>query len=226
MPRTPRQFLVRALLSPLQPCCRRQQRLSTINPFRALSPQTCLGTRASANQRRRMASRSVWALLGLLLLVLLLRQRGGFSVATTVLEPQRATQVLEQFTTASSDDWPGRSYGNHRARLRLDGGGLAWARVEWRLPGLAMQDRTLLLIDERTGSPVHNLHVVSASSEAAEILFEAKVWEDNPNPDPKPSPERDPDPNPDPDPGAAANRGRQREAAAAQITANTRASKV
>ena len=163
-----------------------------------------------------MASRSaVWALLGLLLLVLLLRQRGGFSVATAVLEPQRATQVLEQFTTASSDDWPGRSYGNHRARLRLDGGGLAWARVEWRLPGLAMQDRTLLLIDERTGSPVHNLHVVSASSEAAEILFEAKVWEDNPNPDPNPNSDLEPGPNPDPDPGAAANRGRQREAAAA-----------
>ena len=163
-----------------------------------------------------MASRSaVWALLGLLLLVLLLRQRGGFSVATAVLEPQRATQVLEQFTTASSDDWPGRSYGNHRARLRLDGGGLAWARVEWRLPGLAMQDRTLLLIDERTGSPVHNLHVVSASSEAAEILFEAKVWEDNPNPDPNPNSDLDPGPNPDPDPGAAGNRGRQREAAAA-----------
>ena len=160
-----------------------------------------------------MASRSaVWALLGLLLLVLLLRQRGGFSVATTVLEPQRATQVLEQFTTASSDDWPGRSYGNHRARLRLDGGGLAWARVEWRLPGLAMQDRRLLLIDERTGSPVHNLHVVSASSEAAEILFEAKVW-DNPNPDPNPSPEPDPGPTPDPDPGAAGNQ--EREAAAA-----------
>ena len=117
---------------------------------------------------------NVWALLGLLLLVLLLRQRGGSSVATAVLEPQRAAQVLEQFTTARSDDWPSRSYGNHRARLSLDGGGLAWARVEWRLPGLDMQDRTLLLIDERTGATVRNLHVVSASSEAAEILFEVK----------------------------------------------------
>ena len=117
---------------------------------------------------------NVWALLGLLLLLLLLRQRGGSSVATAVLEPQRAAQVLEQFTTARSDDWAGRSYGNHRARLRLDGGGLAWARIEWRLPGLVMQDRTLLLIDERTGATVHNLHVVSASSEAAEIIFEVK----------------------------------------------------
>ena len=117
---------------------------------------------------------NVWALLSLLLLVLLLRQRGGSSVATAVLEPQRAAQVLEQFTTARSDDWPSRSYGNHRARLRLDGGGLAWARVEWRLPGLVMQDRTLLLIDEHTGATVRSLHVVSASSEAAEILFEVK----------------------------------------------------
>ena len=117
---------------------------------------------------------NVWALLSLLLLVLLLRQRGGSSVATAVLEPQRAAQVLERFTTARSDDWPSRSYGNHRARLRLDGGGLAWARVEWRLPGLVMQDRTLLLIDEHTGATVRSLHVVSASSEAAEILFEVK----------------------------------------------------
>ena len=118
---------------------------------------------------------NVLGVLGLLLLGLLLRQHGGdYSDATAVLEPQHAAQVLEQFTTARPDDWPSRSLGNHRARLSLDGGGLSWARVEWRLPGLVMQDRTLVLIDERTGAAVRNLHVVSASSEAAEILFEAK----------------------------------------------------
>ena len=118
---------------------------------------------------QKMAVRLPCVLLCLCCLLLLWRRTTD---TTTVILQQQATTALELFGIAS--DWPSRSLGNHRARLQLDGGGLAWARIEWRLPGLRMQDRTPVLIDERTGARVRNLYVVSATSEAAEIIFETK----------------------------------------------------
>lgn len=89
------------------------------------------------------------------------------------IEPSEAAAALALYSVASS--WPDRSLGNHRARLRLDDAKveIAWARVEWRLPGLPMEDRQRLVIkDEATGEHVRNVVVLSASWEAAELLFE------------------------------------------------------
>ena len=64
------------------------------------------------------------------------------------LDPTVASRVLSLYSIAES--WPGRSLGNHRARLRLepaaihssgDFSGLAYASIEWRLPGLPMEER-------------------------------------------------------------------------------------
>ena len=97
----------------------------------------------------------------------------GHGSRDAILTPSQAEQTLAMHGVAS--EWPSRSLGSHRVRLELDGDGsgdMAWARVEWRLPGLPMQGRRMVLVDERTGSMVRSLYVVSASTEAAEILFE------------------------------------------------------
>ena len=73
--------------------------------------------------------------------------------------------------------WSDASLGNHRARLRLpssvERGGVAWAHIQWRLPGLPMRERRLMLFED--GRPHHevSVHVVSADSEAAVLVFEA-----------------------------------------------------
>ena len=96
------------------------------------------------------------------------------AVTDTVISPQAASRDLSMFGVTTRDDWPSRSLGNHRARLQLDGSGdeLAWARVDWRLPGINMEGRQPVLIDERTGKMV-NVFVVSSSSDFGVILFEA-----------------------------------------------------
>ena len=97
--------------------------------------------------------------------------RKSVHAGADVITPRAASQVLSLFKV--SEEWPSRSLGNHRVRLQLDDDAeMAWARVEWRLPGLQMEDRQPVLINEHTGRRV-SVVVVSATSDAAEILFEA-----------------------------------------------------
>ena len=64
------------------------------------------------------------------------------------IDTSSAVAALALYGLAAS--WPSRSLGNHRARLRLDDtkGEVAWARVEWRLPGLQMEERQVVLAEE------------------------------------------------------------------------------
>ena len=86
------------------------------------------------------------------------------------LQPQAASQALSLYSVASS--WHSRSLGNHRARVLADSTAeLAWVRLEWRLPGLSLDGVQPVVVDERTGR-VCGAHVISASWEGAEILFD------------------------------------------------------
>jgi hypothetical protein len=80
--------------------------------------------------------------------------------------------------------WPAEGRGNHRALLSLShgggGGGVAWVRVRWRLPGLPMAERQLLLYAAPAGSTepadevrVRNLLVLHTDEEEAVVLFES-----------------------------------------------------
>lgn len=79
--------------------------------------------------------------------------------------------------------WMPANRGNHRALLHLrDAGGadVARAHLTWRLPGLPMQQRQLVLhaADPETREElgrVRNVLVLSISSEAAEIVFEPRA---------------------------------------------------
>ena len=51
---------------------------------------------------------------------------------------------------------------------------LAWARVDWRLPGLSMEDKQPMLVNGATGEFVRGAQYVSVSSERAEIVFEMR----------------------------------------------------
>ena len=117
-----------------------------------------------------------WLLLGLALAFVALHIFDARTVAPAsgaAMSPDLARRALSLYRIATTA-WPARSFGSHRARLVLDApGDIAWARVEWRLPGLPMANRKLILVDERTGSTVRGVHVVSATTEAAEILFDA-----------------------------------------------------
>jgi hypothetical protein len=70
----------------------------------------------------------------------------------------------------------GRPLGNHRALLRVQPGPseLAWARVEWRLPGLAVEDHQPLLVNAETGAMVRGVMYASASSERGDVVFELR----------------------------------------------------
>ena len=84
-----------------------------------------------------------------------------------------SANALNLYSVAKS--WPGSTFGNHRAQLTLDAtkAEFAWARVEWRLPGLPMEERrSMLLADAATGEPVRAMMVLSASWEACELVFE------------------------------------------------------
>ena len=119
--------------------------------------------------------RTVFFLAGASVLFILFASGTTQSAPPPAVDAAAAKAVLASYGVATQ--WPDRSLGNHRARLRLSAtGDVAWARVEWRLPGLPMQERQqLVLVDEETGSTVRSLLVVSASWEAAEVLFEPTV---------------------------------------------------
>ena len=103
----------------------------------------------------------------------------AMAVPPAVLDPGSAKRSLDLYSVASS--WPDRSLGNHRARLRIDppsstaaaGDGIVFARIQWRLPGLPMDERRqLVLVDEATGEAIKSHMIVSASWELCELLFE------------------------------------------------------
>ena len=97
------------------------------------------------------------------------------SVPVSVLD-STAAATLSKYAVAR---WEDTSLGNHRVRLRLSGpppgapDRFVYARIEWRLPGLPMErQRNPVLVSEasRTSRAVH---VLSSTSEAIELLFEA-----------------------------------------------------
>ena len=112
---------------------------------------------------------------GVVLFVLAIgNRRQGNKPAPAAELSQAAAATLALYGVEA---WSDASLGNHRARLRLpssvERGGVAWAHIQWRLPGLPMRERRLMLFED--GRPHHevSVHVVSADSEAAVLVFEA-----------------------------------------------------
>ena len=87
---------------------------------------------------------------------------------------QHATTPVAQLGLYSIESWKDFSLGNHRARLQLSAvlgpGVIAWAHVQWRLPGLAIDPHQLIM--QTPGGESIELHVLSIDSEAVTLLFE------------------------------------------------------
>ena len=88
--------------------------------------------------------------------------------------PQAATTPAAQLGLYSVEAWSDASLGNHRARVQLSAvlgpGVVAWAHVQWRLPGLVI-DPQQLRMQTQSGESIE-LHVLSIDSEAVTLLFE------------------------------------------------------
>ena len=98
----------------------------------------------------------------------------GAAIGAEVPTDLRVAAADAHMALYSVAHWDDASLGNHRARLHLaaPADGLAWARVQWRLPVPDMRQRQLILYDEAGGWRIRNVHVVHADAEGAELLFE------------------------------------------------------
>eukprot|EP00966_Prymnesium_polylepis_P055724 1288999-Prymnesium_polylepis.1 len=85
----------------------------------------------------------------------------------------------------SVEPWSDTALGNHRVNLKLTAltgdGVVAWAHVQWRLPGVAV-DAQMLQMRSLSGDSI-KFHVMSLDNEAVTLLFEPLSCGDGSQPD-------------------------------------------
>ena len=109
-----------------------------------------------------------------IIIVLLASVRASQELPRSQRQPYSPTGQRMTLSLYSVEYWKDVSLGNHRVRLLLTAivgpGTIAWAHVEWRLPGL-MIDPQQLQLQSVSGETIE-LHVLRIDSESTTLLFE------------------------------------------------------